>query len=152
LDLKLMEDGRLPLRLEAVDVRELVDEAFRLYAPLASEQGLRQENAIQEALPPISADRALLLRVVQNLVGNALKFTPPHGRVWVEAWEEPPGYLLLAVSDTGPGIPPELKEQLFQKFVTGRVEGRGSGLGLAFCRLAVEAHGGRTWVESTTTG
>ena len=57
--------------------------------------------------------------------------------------------VLLSVHDTGTGIPPEIQTQLFQKFVTGRVRGRGSGLGLAFCRLVIEAHNGRIWAEST---
>jgi signal transduction histidine kinase len=57
-------------------------------------------------------------------------------------------WLLVFVKDTGPGIAPDVQHRLFDKFVTGRVHGRGSGLGLAFCRLVVEAHGGRIWVES----
>jgi len=78
--------------------------------------------------------------------------TPNDGVVSVTARCEEPARrtkLFVQVSDTGPGIPPEIRSRLFQKFVSGRQEERGSGLGLAFCKLAVEAHGERIWVEST---
>jgi signal transduction histidine kinase len=58
--------------------------------------------------------------------------------------------LLVSVSDTGSGIPPEIQDRLFQRFIVGQQEGRGSGLGLAFCRMAIEAHGERIWVEDTS--
>jgi signal transduction histidine kinase len=93
----------------------------------------------------------LIHRVLQNLVGNGIKFTPDGGAVSVTAnldEQAPQPVLLLSVSDTGSGIPPEIQGRLFQKFVTGGQEGRGSGLGLAFCKLVVEAHGGRIWVDS----
>jgi NtrC-family two-component system sensor histidine kinase KinB len=100
-------------------------------------------------LPRAQADPNLLRRILQNLVGNAIKFTPAAGVVRVSAEAgAAPSLLRVRVSDSGPGIPLELQSRLFQKFVTGRVTERGSGLGLAFCRLAVEAHGGRIWVES----
>ena len=60
----------------------------------------------------------------------------------------PQPIVLISVHDTGPGIPPEIQSQLFHKFVTGSQKGRGSGLGLAFCKLAVEAHGQQIWVDS----
>jgi signal transduction histidine kinase len=96
-------------------------------------------------------DNEIIGRVLQNLLGNAIKFTPPGGKIEMTA--RPPEttastLLWVAVSNSGPGIPPEIQDRLFQKFVTGRQEESGSGLGLAFCRLAVEAHGGRIWVES----
>ena len=83
--------------------------------------------------------------MLQNLVGNALKFTPRGGRVRVHA-ERAAGEVRLTISDNGPGIAPEVREHLFQKFATAG-PGQGSGLGLAFCRLAVEAQGGRIWVD-----
>jgi len=92
--------------------------------------------------------------VLTNLVDNALKFTPARGKVTVMAERAPgeEGFIRCAVRDTGPGIPPEYRERIFDRFVqvqdarTGRR--RGTGLGLTFCRLVVEAHGGRIWVES----
>lgn len=84
-----------------------------------------------------------------NLLDNALKYTPPGGKVTVTAEWLPSETLLFAVSDTGPGIPPEHQARIFDRFV--RVPGQrtgGTGIGLAFCKLAVEAHGGKIWVES----
>jgi len=103
-------------------------------------------------LPLVCADEDLMRRVLQNLVGNAVKFTPPGGRVTLTAElttliaAEP--IVLISVQDTGPGIPPEIQAQLFQKFVTGSQKGRGSGLGLAFCKLVIEAHQQQIWVDS----
>ena len=94
----------------------------------------------------------LIHRVLQNLIGNAIKFTPAEGAISINAWRDPGRRFRTSsspVKDSGVGLPPMLQARLFNKFVTGRVRGRGSGLGLAFCRLVVEAHGGRIWVEST---
>ena len=93
----------------------------------------------------------MLSRILQNLVGNAVKFTPPNGSVGI-AVRPAESELIVAVTDNGPGIPSEFRSRLFQKFATGQLPGRGSGLGLAFCRLAVEAGGGRIWVEDPAGG
>jgi signal transduction histidine kinase len=91
---------------------------------------------------------------LSNLVDNAIKFTPDGGRIRLVARGEAPdgpNALLLSVSDSGPGIPLEAQGRIFEKFKqAGNTPGRrrGTGLGLAFCRLAAEAHGGRIWVES----
>jgi signal transduction histidine kinase len=89
---------------------------------------------------------------MQNVIGNALKFTPEGGSVSVSAEVSPdmPDKLRISVRDTGPGIPFEIRDRLFQKFVTGGQVKRGSGLGLAFCRMALEAHGERIWVLDTS--
>jgi signal transduction histidine kinase len=95
-------------------------------------------------------DTTQLVQLFQNLIGNAIKFTPARGHITLNAQVDAADAQQVAVSvrDDGPGISPDLQTHLFQKFVSGRVRGRGSGLGLAFCRLVVEAHGGRIWVES----
>jgi signal transduction histidine kinase len=92
----------------------------------------------------------LVERVLQNLVGNAIKFTPPGGviRLTAAVTAADPDMLTVSVSNTGSSVPPEIQQRLFQKFVRGDHKEHGSGLGLAFCRLAVEAHGGRIWAES----
>ena len=96
----------------------------------------------------VRGDRALLGRVLQNLVGNAIKFTPDGGRVRVEAAiADDPRFVAVAVSDSGRGIPEEFRGRLFEKFASGSHAGRGSGLGLLFCRLAADAHGGRIRAE-----
>jgi signal transduction histidine kinase len=112
---------------------------------MADEKGLRLQVQVPPDLPEAWADPPLLARILDNLVANALKFTPAGGvvRVGVEARDS---VLSVTVSDTGPGIPGDLEGRLFEKFASG--DRSGSGLGLAFCRLAVEAQGGRIWAES----
>ncbi|MBI5875051.1 MAG: ATP-binding protein [Deltaproteobacteria bacterium] len=102
-------------------------------------------------MPQVSADRYMLMRVMGNLLGNAIKFTPPDGEITVSGGIED-RMIKIMVSDTGPGIPKQFHEFIFDKYwqaETGsRNERKGVGLGLAFCKMVVEAHGGRIWVES----
>jgi PAS domain S-box-containing protein len=154
LDVSQLEGGRMPLDRQIVPLRPLVTETFHFQAPLAQEKGVRLQNNVGADQPHLWVDPGLLRRVLQNLVENAIKFTPSGGLVSVEVAAEPESTssLRILVSDTGPGIPPSLRGQLFQKFVRGRQKGYGSGLGLAFCRLAVEAHGGRIWLDGDVGG
>jgi signal transduction histidine kinase len=133
-----------PVALEAGRAMRAVAQAL---APAAAERGLRLEVEVPPDLPAGLADPDLLDRVLQNLIGNAVKYTPAGGRVTVAARADEAG-LVLTVADTGPGLPPQIRPRLFQKFVRGPGPLQGSGLGLAFCKLAVEAMGGRIWVES----
>jgi len=97
----------------------------------------------------LAADVGLIRRVFQNLLSNALKYTPAGGNVRIVVTPSP-SEVRVAVTDAGPGIAPEYHQRIFEKF--GQVEDRknrlGTGLGLTFCKLAVEAHGGRIGVES----
>ncbi len=152
LDVNRLESGQMPLDKRSFSLADLVAETLQIQVSLAGEKGIRLEPDVPPTLPLAWADAALIRRVLQNLISNALKFTPSGGAIRVSARvEEKQGRpaILVAVNNTGQGIPPEIQSRLFQKFVTGRQEGRGSGLGLAFCKLVVEAHGGRIWVEST---
>jgi two-component system, sensor histidine kinase and response regulator len=104
-------------------------------------------------LPTLYADEEKLLRTLVNLLGNAIKFTPAGGAVTLSARpSDTERVLLLSVTDTGEGIPAEAFARIFEKF--GQVESRqagrrmSTGLGLTFCKMVVEAHGGRIWVES----
>jgi NtrC-family two-component system sensor histidine kinase KinB len=162
LDVSQLESGRMPLRYEPVSLAELVDEALRLHMPQAAGKGVRLENSVPQSLPPAWADARLVERVLQNLIDNAIRFTPVNGLVHVMAMQTdggpsgpeksgqpaPVSELHVSVSNNGPGLSPEVQDRLFQKFVTGGEQGSGTGLGLAFCKLAVEAHGGHIWVES----
>jgi signal transduction histidine kinase len=150
LEVSRLEQGALPMTRQSVVLASLVPEVLSLQAPLADEKRLRLVSDVPASLPPAWADRDLVTRVVQNLVDNAIKFTPRGGEIRIVATQieaELPA-LQVTVGDTGPGIPGELSGRLFAKFATAPGEGRGSGLGLAFCKLAVEAHGGRIWVSS----
>jgi signal transduction histidine kinase len=91
-----------------------------------------------------------------NLIGNAIKFTPAQGRVTVSASRNGYESVRVSVADTGPGIPSEERENIFDKFYQiaqmGDVKPKGTGLGLAICRALVELHGGKIWVESVMNG
>ena len=152
LDISRLESGRMPLEPTSFRVPELVESVSLMQSAWIEERDLDYEVRVDDDLPPAWGDKGLIERVIQNLVGNAVKFTPPGGRVEIEAYAEPdiPDKLRVSVRDTGPGIPPEIREHLFQKFVTGQQERTGSGLGLAFCRMVMEAHGERIWVSRTS--
>jgi signal transduction histidine kinase len=152
LDISRLESGRMPLDPTPFEVQNLVESVSLMEAGLVEARDLTYEVCIHDDLPLAWGDKALIERVIQNLVANAVKFTPPGGRVRIEAYAEPeaPETLWVSVQDTGPGIPPEIREHLFQKFVTGQQEHAGSGLGLAFCRMVMEAHGERIWVSQTS--
>ncbi len=152
LDVNRLESGRMPLHHKLVAINLLAMDVIQMETAVASERGISTESDIPLSLPGVWADETLIRRVLQNLIGNAIKFTPPGGRVWVSARSEdkPKRQVVLSVRDTGTGIPLEIQPRLFQKFAAGEQEEHGSGLGLAFCKLAVEAHEGRIWVESTS--
>ena len=155
LDVSQLESGQMPVRPQWVSLGQLVDETIGLEAPIATASRLKLRSSIPTDLPPVWADVDLIRRVLQNLVGNAVKFTPRGGQIEVRAAEwvaaegkAGGGAVCVSVIDTGPGVPAELEPSLFQKFAVGQQAEHGTGLGLAFCRLAVEAHGGQIWVES----
>ncbi len=144
LDISQLESGKMPLTQEAFDLRELVDEVLETQSAIATEKRIALEMRLPRQLPQAWADRKLMARVLQNLVGNALKFTPVGGKVTVgvsngrSAANEP---LQLTITDTGGGIPDAIRPHLFQKFATGDQKERGNGLGLAFCKMVQDNHG-----------
>ncbi len=153
---RLESDRNLSVNFTAVSLQQLACDIVKTQSPRALDKQISLTCDIPESLPPAWADARLLERVLQNLVDNSLKFTPPGGQVSVSArvaqiGEHAPGsadYLVIEVKDSGPGIPSAFQEQVFQKFVTGNHKESGSGLGLAFCKMAVAAHGERIWVDS----
>lgn len=153
LSLRQLEEGKADLQKSVVPPGILIREAVELVRPTV--QRKKQEFVLDAPrdLPPVRVDRDMVTRLLTNLLDNAVKFTPTGGRVELAVVEQP-DELLFTVSDTGPGIPPESHEHVFERFT--RLESakgtRGTGLGLCFCKLAVEAHGGRIWVESPRGG
>jgi signal transduction histidine kinase len=100
----------------------------------------------------IAADPDLLRRVLENLVDNAIRHAPPESSVRVSSIDHG-ATVELRITDAGPGVPPQLRERMFDRFVQGSAPARGGrGLGLAFCKLAVEAHGGTIWIEDASPG
>lgn len=171
LDVSRLEQGKVPLDRVLVSVDDLLraveEQVFSLAEARQTELslstdslsspsdsfpprgGCRQEE-VQDQLPKLWVDQSMIRRVLVNLVENAIKYSPSQGRVDVTAGEQG-GFVVFSVTDQGQGIPPEYQRRIFDKFARVQNEGApaGVGLGLAFCRLAVEAHGGRIWVEST---
>lgn len=152
LDISRLESHQMPLDHELISLPGFIAAVLDSLFPLAASRGIRLESDVPPTLPPAWADAGLIERVLQNLIGNALKFTPADGVVRVTANLDAAERrrLYISVCDDGPGIPPAIQERLFQKFVSGKHESRGSGLGLAFCRMVIEAHGERIWVEDTS--
>ena len=149
LDVVRLEAGRLSLDIRPCDINRVLTDAAETFRARAGEQHV--ELGIVPAPPGtvVPADGERLVQVLDNLIGNALKFTPSGGRVTISAGVAD-GHVCLAVADTGPGIPEEHRARLFDRF--WQAEGndrRGVGLGLAIARGIVEAHRGRLWVEST---
>lgn len=148
LDVNQLESGQLPVQPKSFAIQQLATETLASLRPLADDKGLHVHNNIAPGLPDALADETLIERVLQNLIGNAIKFTPPQGTITITARHETDDKLRISVSDDGPGIEPELRDRLFQAFVTGRHRQRGNGLGLAFCKLALDAHSETIAVES----
>jgi len=153
LDISKMEDGSLKLALEPLEPGALAAAALQQVQALAAERGLTLAGEVEPDLPVISADRDKVGRTLVNLLGNACKFTPDGGTITLAMRALPlEKALRFSVSDTGEGIPQEAFERIFEKF--GQVETRkaghkySTGLGLTFCKMIVELHGGRIWVES----
>jgi signal transduction histidine kinase len=150
LDVSRLESGGLPLERRCVHLAALVAETVQLQQPLAKEKGLHLDNAVAADLPAVLVDPRLIVRVLHNLIDNAIKFAPHGGTIRISAAPNPAAaQVVVSVSDTGPGIASGVRNRLFHKFAVGREKGHGSGLGLAFCRLTVEAHGGRIWVDES---
>ncbi len=150
LDLGKIEAGvemeQVPCDLKALAVEVVHDLEFR-----AQEKKIVLEMQMPEKVPAVIGDPGRLKQVLMNLVGNAIKYTPEGGHVWIRISSED-GRLLTSVQDTGIGISPHDQKQIFHKFYRVRTEEtahiEGTGLGLSIARSIVERHGGRIWVES----
>jgi signal transduction histidine kinase len=154
LDVEKMESGAMTLDYSKVDAAELVESAAGQVAALAAGEGLNLVKKVDVDLPRFDGDADKLRRVLVNLLGNAIKFSPRDAVLTLEAISVQEGRAIeFSVTDTGEGIPAEAFERIFEKF--GQVESRKSGrkmstgLGLTFCKLAVVAHGGQIEVKST---
>ena len=150
-----LEFARLDLRLltphpEAIQVAEECREVIILLTPLAEAKGMKLETRFPRKLLPLRVDPLLFRRLLENLLGNAIKFSPPGSTVLLKVWEEG-NELGFAVKDQGPGIPPEELSHLFEFFYRGKAAGgqEGFGLGLATVKRIIDSHGGRLWVDTT---
>lgn len=153
LDVNKMEAGQQILTYAACVPAALVTSALTQMAPLAYDRGLTLVTDVAPDLPTLLADADKLQRTLVNLLGNALKFTPPGGQVTMAVQRNADMTMVcFRVTDTGPGIPREAFEKIFEKFGQVALQHAqlqpSTGLGLAFCKMVVEAHGGCIAVES----
>lgn len=150
LDATRIEAGKLEIRLEPFDLRVVVVDMIRLYAPTSPEHDLDAQLPAEPAL--VEGDPLRLEQVVSNLLSNAIKYSPRGGAVRV-AVEASDGEVLLSVADEGIGIEPAQRAEIFLPFRPRKVDApAGAGLGLSIVRRIVEAHGGRIEVESNVAG
>jgi len=148
LDVGRLEAGEMPLRLEATNVAQIASKAASNFSPVLRNRTLRCD------LPPepvvVSCDADVIRRVLENLISNAVKFTKSDGTIRVNV-QRNAADVTISVTDDGPGIPPDQHKHIFEKFgqtESGSQRRHSTGIGLAFCRLAVEAHEGKISVQS----
>lgn len=152
LDISRLEAGRMPIERKLSDLKEMISAATCQLETLAQERNISIRHELDPALPAVCADPALTIRVVQNLVGNAIKFSGRGRAITVRAEAAAPagasGVVTVSVHDQGIGIAARNRDKIFTKFSQVGERRGGTGLGLTFCKLVIEAHGGRIWVES----
>jgi PAS domain S-box-containing protein len=148
VDVTMVEAGQLGLDRAAISARQLLVDTVEAQRPLAASASIDMQLALEGPLPDIWADQHRLLQVFENLIGNAIKFTPAGGRITVAA-RTGEREVLFRVNDTGYGIAPSELPHVFDRFWQARKGRDGAGLGLPIARGIIAAHGGRIWVEST---
>ena len=152
LEVRRIEETSIALHIEEMDAGELLEEMLRDWALRFQQEHTVAAAEVAAGTPRFRGDRGMLKRVIGNLIQNALVHSGTPIELTLVARPDPKG-IRFTVIDTGPGIPPEYHDVIFQKFEQVRLANvprvRTSGLGLTFCRLVVEAHGGRIWVQSS---
>ena len=153
LDISKLESGYVEVRKEKVDLSDLIQKSVENYRLLAQEKKISIRDAVDlSLLPAVQVDPRRLDQVLSNLISNAIKFAEEEGELEVGAALAGPSQVKVWVRDNGVGIPADEISQLFQKYRQGgnakRSTGQGTGLGLVICKMIIEAHGGRIWVES----
>ena len=153
LDVSRMEAGQAYLETAPANLLSLVQTVAQRVSRLLIKHSLTLNIDVTD-LPDLLSDADMIDRVLANLLDNAIKFTPNHGTICLRAMRDG-NQVTVRVSDTGRGVPHDQRQRFFERFA--QVPGdqprtRGFGLGLTFCRLAIEAHGGRIWVEDGENG
>ncbi len=151
LDIAKIESGKMVYNIEKVKVGEILDEVLETLKIIISSKNLTVTKSVDGNIPEVMADKDRLGVVIENLVGNAIKFTPEGGRMGILASGEGDN-VLVEIHDTGVGIPEGDAKKVFEKYYQvktgGKTDSGGSGLGLVICKRIVEDFGGRIWVES----
>jgi PAS domain S-box-containing protein len=149
LDVASIDAGHLSVERRPRSLRKLVTQSLTTLRPLGAPKGIDLQVDVVGDDVMVSCDRGRILQVLSNLVGNAIKFTPPGGTIVLHATPRSHGDVLLAVADTGPGIPEHRASHVFDKYWKApEGNARGTGLGLYISKHLIEAHGGTIWLES----
>jgi len=154
MDIRHLDSGQAKAIKAPFNLNALVMALMEEIIPQSVEDQVFLTYALPTGSLMVEADQSMVQRVLINLVDNALKFTPEGGKVWVQA-EAKDGKALISVTDTGPGIPKRFRQEVFNRFVQvpeTRSKRRGAGLGLAYCRAAIEAHGEKIWIREGDQG
>ena len=154
MDISRLEAGQPVGAQSAATLDGLVQAAYDIEEPNFARRRVTLVSDMPADLPPLYVEPNVITRVLLNLIDNALKYSRDGERITVAATPVGGDLVHVTVSDQGPGIPQEFREVIFDKFrrVKSNTSAKGLGLGLAFCRLAVEAHGGRIWVDDAPGG
>ncbi|MBN2257739.1 MAG: hypothetical protein JW704_07935 [Anaerolineaceae bacterium] len=149
LDIRRIEEGESIVHSDINSPKNIVKDAIEISRQMAAVKHITFEIHCQGRLSDIMVDGEMIRRVLINLLENAVKFSPSKTKVIINLKEDI-GAIVFSVEDSGPGIPEDQLENVFNKFMRLKSVSsmHGFGLGLAFCKLAVEAHGGRIWVEN----
>jgi len=147
LDVSRSRAMSIALERQQVDLTDLVARVGRLFKLQARERSVALETTASATGVAVTGDPTKLTWAVSNLIANALRYTPTGGRIGVDVQSDD-GTVRIAVTDTGPGIPPDRRERIFDRFVQDGTDGGAAGLGLAIVRDIVQAHGGRIHLES----
>ncbi|MEW5871920.1 MAG: ATP-binding protein [Chloroflexota bacterium] len=153
LEVSRLETGEVQFYLAPLNLTPLIEDTVQRVSVL-ERKGICISTQLPPELPPVLADRERIERVLANLMDNALKYTPDNGSITCAAQVDGE-FVQVSLVDTGPGIPPEQRERVFERFAQVESQRRarsGFGLGLAYCRLAILKHGGRIWVEDGDRG
>jgi signal transduction histidine kinase len=148
LEVARIESGHVSINPRSEAVGPMIEEAIAMLGPLGAGRSILLESECEQDLPPALCDSARVLQVLSNLIGNAVKFTPPEGRIRIGCTALD-AEIRFGVTDWGPGIPAEQLPHIFGRFWQANpTDRRGIGLGLSIAKGIVEAHGGKIWVES----
>jgi PAS domain S-box-containing protein len=152
LNINRAESGQALTGREQLSPARLVNDVIELMVPRAASRQVHLQVEADDSLPPVLGNRHMLALALENLVDNATKFSPQGKAVSVQVQAEQDA-LRISVRDRGPGVPPAERERIFEKFYRVRQhQKKGAGMGLYFCKLAVEAHGGQIWVQDNDEG
>lgn len=154
LNINQLENERIPLNPKVIKIEDLIGQVVKQIEPIVDTAKIMVDIDVDPDLPEIEVDTEYFERVLNNLIDNAYKFTPDGGsiRIWAhKVIQFGETGVIIGVSDSGPGITKQDQSRLFKKFqqvISNKGRRTGTGLGLVYCKLAVEAHGGKIWVES----